>query len=141
MIGDIATGAAAAVILGAAVYATEAYPQETVTFGDGYYGAPMPPGGTVVASTVTIGPSQFPGAIAKVTFHNVGVNDGDDTGQTRQLVGQGVTVGVEFTYTSGADSIVLSPPDGVMCHPSCTITLEEETSGSVTLYDATAVGM
>jgi hypothetical protein len=144
MIRDAATAAGAAMVLGALVYATDAYPQDVVAFGGVGYGRQEPPPDARNVSTVAIGPSRRPGALADVTFDNVPVNNQLDTGQTRRLVGQGLTVSVQFTYNAdrfGADRVTLTPPDGVMCWPSCEMTVMEGMAQTVTLYDATAVGM
>lgn len=118
-----------------------AHAQDTMSFGN-----PIGVGGYTVRgpSTVTIAPTDRPGALAEVTFNNVSVNNAGDTGTTGAISLGGLSVQVEFAWETdalGSDTITLTPPDGVLCVPSCELTVPEEGSATVFLYSLEAVGM
>ena len=108
---------------------------ETAYFGNTEYIEP---------SSVVIRPTNRPGAVAEIEFHNVDINGPDDTGDTETITFGGISAEVTFGFNvdaAGADSITVEPPDGVVCVPSCTATIMERTSATIYLYDNQAVGM
>jgi hypothetical protein len=95
-------------------------------------------------SSVSIGPADRPGALAKVVFQNEQVNGAPNNGRMPDLDFNGLLVGVRFYWQSnvhGHDAIELTPPDGVVCVPSCFLELPETATGHVYLYSHEAVGM
>lgn len=94
-------------------------------------------------STVTLRGSEMPGALAEVMFDNVNRNGPHDEGVTTLTWG-GIEVEVSFHWNVNDDSddaIVIVPPEGVICVPSCELVLKEGYSGVVTLFDLSGVGM
>jgi hypothetical protein len=90
-------------------------------------------------STVTLAPSDDPGAVAVVTFRNEAVNGGWDNG-VYTLDMPGLSVGIVFTWEAehmtGADRITVVPPDGMVCQPaSCEATVPEGGTGEVLLIE------
>jgi hypothetical protein len=103
-------------------------------------GPETPPYG---ASTVTLAPTDRPGALAQVTFNNVAVNNRLDTGTTETLEIPGMVIEVLFeweTDPAGSDRVTITPPDGVHCYPRCEITLTEGSSATIWLFSNEAVG-
>jgi hypothetical protein len=108
-------------------------------------GNPIGVGGYTVRgpSTVTIAPTDRPGALAEITFHNVSVNDAGDTGTAATLEIPGVAVDVSFEWevdVAGSDRVTITPPDGVVCFPRCSITITEESQATIWLFSHEAVG-
>jgi hypothetical protein len=108
-------------------------------------GNPIGVGGYTVRgpSTVTIAPTDRPGALAEITFHNVSVNDAGDTGTAATLEMPGVAVDVAFEWevdVAGSDRVTITPPDGVVCFPRCSITITEESQATIWLFSHEAVG-
>jgi hypothetical protein len=86
-------------------------------------------------STVTLAPSDDPGAVAVVTFRNEAVNGGWDNG-VYTLDMPGLSVGIVFTWDTSADRITVVPPDGMVCQPaSCEATVPEGGTGEVLLIE------
>lgn len=88
-------------------------------------------------SVVTLQPTDEPGAIAEVIFDNRMVNDAHDNGDY-SLTMDGLSIGVEFRWNAegSSDRIAVTPPDGVLCRPSsCVLTLPEDQSGRMVLYE------
>ena len=86
-------------------------------------------------SDVTILPTDRPGALAEIRFNNTATDP--TMTQTFALTLDGLTV--EITGTIGTsisvpDEIHITPPDGVMCAPSCHLVIPDGTVGSVWLY-------
>jgi hypothetical protein len=102
--------------------------------GGAAFGEPLSISGT----TVTMEPSQEPGAIAVVTMINVSLNGADDNG-TYSLAMPGLLVDVIFTWDDGIwgeDSLTVIPPDGIVCRPSsCRMTVPEGLIGRVLLME------
>jgi hypothetical protein len=95
-------------------------------------------------SSITIGPADRPGALAKVTFRNEPVNGGPNEGDQPDLVFEGLVVGVRFYWQANGstdDAIELTPPEGVVCVPSCYLQVHETATGHVYLYSHEGVGM
>lgn len=109
-------------------------------------GAPIGVGGYTVRgpSTVTIAPTDRPGALAEITFNNVSVNDAGDTGVTGTIDLDGLEVEASFEWETdplGSDTITLTPPEGIICVPSCVMQVPEDSTATVILYSHEAVGM
>jgi hypothetical protein len=95
-------------------------------------------------SSISIGPADRPGALAKVTFRNEPVNGGPNEGDQPDLEFSGFVVGVRFYWQANGttdDAIELTPPEGVVCVPSCYLQVHETATGDVYLYSHEAVGM
>jgi hypothetical protein len=95
-------------------------------------------------SSISIGPADRPGALAKVTFRNEPVNGGPNEGDQPDLLFDGLVVGVRFYWQANGttdDAIELTPPEGVVCVPSCYLQVHETATGHVYLYSHEAVGM
>jgi hypothetical protein len=108
-------------------------------------GNPIGVGGYTVRgpSTVTIAPTDRPGALAEITFNNVSVNDAGDTGTTGTLSLGGLSVEASFAWevdVAGSDRVTITPPDGVVCYPRCTITITEESQATIWLFSHESVG-
>jgi hypothetical protein len=108
-------------------------------------GNPIGIGGYTVRgpSTVTLAPTDRPGALAEVTFNNVSVNDAGDTGTAATLSIPGVAVEARFTWETdmiGSDTVTITPPDGILCWPRCSITITEESQATIWLFSHEAVG-
>lgn len=92
----------------------------------------------ITGSFVTIAPvpyEQHATAEAIVTFDN---NESNSTLDNKEyfLTLNDLVVPFTFTFNSdaaGADSITVTPPDGMICVPSCTITLLEGYSDHIFL--------
>jgi hypothetical protein len=94
-------------------------------------------------TTIRIAPPTTQGAIAQVEFWNSPVNQAHHNGNYT-VTGQGITLDVQFIWDHSwtSDTIIVTPPDGVICDPhDCTLTLEESTGGTIWLYDTRGVGM
>jgi hypothetical protein len=89
------------------------------------------------STTVTLQPSDAPGAVAEVVMHNQAVNGLEDDG-TYTLTGA-ITVDVQFTWGSAGDTITVTPPLGFIAFPE-TITVQEGATGVVVIYSAEGVG-
>lgn len=127
-----------ALILAALPFAAHA--QDTMSIGN-----PIGLGGHMVRgpSTVTLAPTDRPGALAQVTFNNVSVNDAGDTGAKGTLEIPGVAVDVSFEWevdVAGSDRVTITPPEGVVCYPRCSITITEESQATIWLFDHSAAG-
>jgi len=57
----------------------------------------------------------------------------------------GLTVSARFQWdsnASGDDSLIVTPPDGIICYPAdCVLTVRENDSGVLWLFSLEAVGM
>jgi hypothetical protein len=109
-------------------------------------GNPIGVGGYTVRgpSTVTLAPTDRPGALAEVTFHNVSVNDAGDTGTTGTIDLGALAVDVSFEWevdVAGSDRVTITPPDGILCWPRCSITITEESQATIWLFSHESVGM
>jgi hypothetical protein len=94
-------------------------------------------------STVTLRPTERPGAMAEVEFYNDASNWQDDNGD-HVLALDGLEVGLQFTWNAAGsdDRIELTPPEGVICDPrDCTLDLPEGQAGVVHLFSVEGVGM
>lgn len=104
---------------------------------------PQAAGDTLVisGSTVTLRPSKRPGAVGEVFFRNVQTNSGADDGGYGLRMG-GLSVGVTFVWNvdGHSDAILLTPPEGVVCVPSCDVALAEGFDGVIVLYSLEGVG-
>jgi hypothetical protein len=123
-----------------AAYALPGHADATMSIGN-----PIGVGGYTVRgpSTVTIAPTDRPGALAEVTFNNVSVNDAGDTGTTGTIDLDGLEVEVEFAWevdVAGSDMVTITPPEGIICFPRCTITITEESQATIWLFSHEAVG-
>jgi hypothetical protein len=124
-----------------AAYALPGHADATMSIGN-----PIGVGGYTVRgpSTVTIAPTDRPGALAEITFNNVSVNGAQDTGTTGMIDLDGIEVGASFEWETdplGSDTITLTPPDGIICVPSCVMQVPEDSTATVILYSHEAVGM
>lgn len=94
-------------------------------------------------STVTLRPTERPGALAEVEFYNDNSNWRDDNSD-HVLTLNGLQVGLRFTWNAAGDDdrIELTPPEGVICEPrDCALTLPEGDTGVVHLFSVEVVGM
>lgn len=94
-------------------------------------------------STVTLRPTERPGAMAEVEFYNDPSNDAADNGD-HVLTLDGLEVGLRFTWNAAGsdDRIELTPPEGVICDPrDCVLSLGEGDTGVVHLFSVEGVGM
>ncbi len=91
----------------------------------------------VMTSEIWAEPSQHDGAWVDVWFDNQATN-----GPHNNIGPRDLDMGIRFvfTFTSGADTIEVLPPEGYVCHPSCVITLPEHERGYVTLYSIDMAG-
>jgi hypothetical protein len=92
-------------------------------------------------STITLQPTEAPGAVAEVVFQNKAVNNDKDNGSYALTMG-GLTVSVEFIWDAqgGEDAIRVTPPPGYFAHPEI-LPLVEGTTGVILIYDMEAVGL
>ena len=87
-------------------------------------------------TTVTLRPSHQPGAVAEIIFDNRSVNGRFHEGEYT-LTLDGLTVSFTFDWDTGTsthDAITVTPPAGVICGPSCTLTLAEGDTGTLWLF-------
>lgn len=117
-----------------------AYAQDTMSIGNS-----ISIGGLTVRgpSTVTIAPTDRPGALAQVTFDNVAINDEGDTGTTGTISLGGLSVDVRFEWNAdfaGSDMVTITPPDGVLCWPRCTILIAEDSQATIWLFSHEGFG-
>ena len=92
----------------------------------------------ISGSTVTVQPTDEPGAVAEVVFdnqlHNSWADDGDYVAAM-----PGLSVGVRFAWEVnpfGSDAVTITPPDGLICDPaSCRIEAMEGFTGRLILRD------
>lgn len=93
---------------------------------------------SISGSTVTLSPSDIPGATAVVTFVNVSTNDAKDNG-SRFVSMPGLQVETIFAWEVnpfGADAITVIPPVGMTCQPAdCKATAMEGFSAEVLLLE------
>ena len=91
----------------------------------------------ISGSLISLEPSDEPGAIAQISFHNVSVNDAADNGDY-PLASADMTLTIQFLWEVnlfGADQITVVPPPWVICQPiDCTATVMEGEIGVVVLY-------
>jgi hypothetical protein len=93
-------------------------------------------------TTVTLQPTDAPGAVAEVVFSNSQVNVPRDQVQYVLVMGD-LTAGVSFALNVdplGSDQITVNVPEGYIASPE-TITVQENASGTVFIYSADGVGM
>lgn len=120
--------------------ATPAFAQDTMSIGN-----PIGVGGYVVRgpSTVTLAPTDRPGALAQVTFDNVAINNAGDTGTTATLTIPGMSVDARFEWETdmiGSDTVTITPPEGVECVPSCVMQVPESSAVTIWLFAQELVG-
>jgi hypothetical protein len=94
-------------------------------------------GQPVLPTTISIEPSSEPGQLAVVTLVNHQVNNLRDNGEYFIAI-PGLAVGVRFTWDAdafmGADRILVTPPEGIVCIPAdCQATVPEGQIGRVVL--------
>lgn len=93
-------------------------------------------------SIVTLAPSEAPGYTAQITLDNIQTNGPQDE-RTVPLSIPGVDALVTFDWDSGengADSIIVTPPDGMACDPaSCVLEVPENDTGVLYLYEWTGM--
>jgi len=90
-------------------------------------------------STVEVLPPSIEGAWRDVEFHNTMTNQNGQNGTYD--IGEGVTVEYVYGGSYPADYVVITPPDGFECYPSCTLEVEEEDKGRVHLFSVVNVGV
>jgi hypothetical protein len=87
---------------------------------------------------ITLQPTEEPGAVAEVEMRNVPTNSDAENGEYPLTLGD-LTVTAEFLWNSGpagADSIIVTPPEGVICKPeTCVLELQEGYTGTLWLFD------
>lgn len=96
-------------------------------------------------TTVTLQPTQRAGAVAEVVLHNENINGSLDE-ITTELTHGAITVGVRFDWEadpmSGADAVIVTPPEGLICLPTdCKLVVEEGHTGTLWLFSVEDVGM
>ena len=89
----------------------------------------------VNGSSVTLQPSDMPGAVAEVIFYNKSSNGPPQDGAYR--VGD---VAFTFKWTADEDSITIEPPPGLVCYPTCVISIPEDSTGKIYLMPIEGVG-
>ena len=92
-------------------------------------------------STVTLQPTEAPGAVAEVVFRNAMVNSDKDDGDYPLTMGA-LTISVSFVWDangSGADQITVTVPPGYAADPE-TLTVPEGAVGTIIIYDMEAWG-
>lgn len=87
---------------------------------------------------ISLHPSNAPGMIGQVIMDN-NMNNGPKDEITGTLSIPGLTIGIEFDWESGEygeDSVIVTPPDGILCKPSsCILEVQEGHAGSLWLYE------
>lgn len=76
--------------------------------------------GTIIALRDT----DYPGADAEVFIDNHPMNNETDNGTHTLELGE-MRVDVTFLWHPGGDEVIVTPPDGYVCLPSCTQIVEE----------------
>ena len=111
-----------------AAIAQSAHGSDRYSFGDG-------------RSDVSIHPTTRPGALAEIRFQNRST-DADTMAGAFTLTLDGLTVDVTGIVGRGAepDEIRVTPPEGIMCAPSCTLVIPDGSNGVVWLYSTEGVG-
>ena len=95
----------------------------------------------VVASTVTLAPTERPGAVAEVRFNNSRSDGGRLVTHEFTLTLDGVTVAVVATVgRSQPDTITVTAPEGYAAIPR-ELTLPDGDSGALYVYPLNGVGM
>ena len=96
----------------------------------------------VVASTVTLAPTERPGAVAEVQFNNSRSDGGFLVTHEFTLTLDGVTVAVVATVgrTPDPDTITVTAPEGYAAIPR-ELTIPDGDSGAVYVYPLNGVGM
>ncbi len=87
------------------------------------------------STTITLQDTSHATAIAEVVFDNKNVNQPrHEDRYTLSL--RDLTIEVEFVFDgSGPDSIIVYPPEGIMCFPyDCTLTVIEEQRDILLLF-------
>lgn len=96
----------------------------------------------IAETSVTLRPTDRAGALAEVAMVNDPSNGPWDEAERSLRLGElSVTFQFDFNAIGDKDRIEVSPPEGVICLPSCELTLPEGASGTIWLYDEHAVGM
>ena len=89
-------------------------------------------------TTISLHPSDAPGMVGEVRMDNVMMNGAHDEVDAALSI-PGLSIGVTFDWESGdygEDSVIVTPPDGVLCKPaSCVLELQEGQAGSLWLYE------
>ena len=90
-------------------------------------------GSPFLASTITLEPTDAPGAVAQVTFDNKTVHADQDV--TFPLTLDGLTVEVYAQVGRGLtpDRMTITPPDGLIAVPS-ELDVAEDQVGTILLY-------
>lgn len=95
-------------------------------------------------TTITLQPSERAGAVAEIVLHNQNVNSGLDEISTDLTLGA-LTVNVRFDWEAdagGADAVIATPPEGVVCMPTdCRLVVPEDGDGVLYLFSGEDVGM
>ncbi|MEM1129295.1 MAG: hypothetical protein AAGH83_02120 [Pseudomonadota bacterium] len=96
---------------------------------------------SIMRSTVEITPTDEPGAVAEIHFHNTGTHMRGDNGRYT-VERDGLSVDIEFTWNAvgQSDRIRIFPPDGYVALPPQLIPGEYE-SGVSLLYPLQPPGM
>jgi hypothetical protein len=96
------------------------------------FAAPVGP-----ASTVTVGPSDFTGAIAEVTF----TNSLEAAGTFIDVdLGNGLIAHFEMGHSDTPDRMTLTVPEGYVTVPSY-VDVQEDGQGVIVIYSLEGVGM
>jgi hypothetical protein len=101
-------------------------------------GAAWPEPLSISGTMVTLEPAPRP-AVAVVTMHNISMNGSHDNGEhIVSMPGMSVVVVFQWEHVplTGADSLLILPPDGMICDPSdCLMIVPEGQSGQVFLME------
>jgi hypothetical protein len=82
----------------------------------------------------TLQATTEPGAVAELVFQNRNVNGPNDAGSVTVMAHEGLSVSVRFLWSSsGADTLVIEPPEGFVAVPR-ELTVEEGEDGVSFIY-------
>jgi hypothetical protein len=95
--------------------------------------------GEITLTSLTLTDTTKPGAVAELQYDNRSVNYMCDNG-TFELTHNGLTIQVMFTWTSGADLIEVTVPEGYIAYPD-SLSLGEGEAGLLYIYSDKSVGM
>lgn len=87
-------------------------------------------------TTVTLRPSDVPGAVAELFFDNRDINGPqDERSDVLAIPGMAVDLRFDWDADGGADAIIVTPPNGIICQPStCVLVIPENETGTMTLW-------
>lgn len=96
----------------------------------------------ISGTTVTLQPSQAPGAFAEVLIQNAPHNSARDNGPIRlQMPGLNLDGAFRWNGLGDDDEVTITPPPGVVCRPtSCALVIPENESGTIWLYSTEGTG-